>query len=187
MSVTGEPHLEFHRLPSRRLVYDQSRPFLCYFSKCKYTRYMYNDDPLRQRRPHTHTSQVTKVTHTQTLLHSKAGRAGRISLHLPMLRCPTGFSLIRVFIPLHVFCPLCHWTPVVQPCPVLVNTPHHVAARSRAVARSAQHHDHGAAPRPRLGDRCATVLGAQREQGGAGHSAELPLRRAAHAATCADA
>ena len=46
----------------------------------KYTRYMYNDDPLRQRRPHTRTSQVTKVTHTQTLLHSKAGRAGRISL-----------------------------------------------------------------------------------------------------------
>ena len=42
----------------------------------KYTRYMYNDDPLRQRMPHTRTSQVTKVTHTQTLLHSKAGRAG---------------------------------------------------------------------------------------------------------------
>ena len=41
---------------------------------------MYNDDPLRQRRPHTRTSQVTKVTHTQTLLHSKAGRAGRIGL-----------------------------------------------------------------------------------------------------------
>ena len=29
---------------------------------------MYNDDPLRQRRPHTRTSQVTKVTHTQTLI-----------------------------------------------------------------------------------------------------------------------
>ena len=28
---------------------------------------MYNDDPLWQRRPHTRTSQVTKVTHTQTL------------------------------------------------------------------------------------------------------------------------
>ena len=42
--------------------------------------HLYNDDPLRQRRPHTRTSQVTKVTHTQTLLHSKAGRAGRISL-----------------------------------------------------------------------------------------------------------
>ena len=41
--------------------------------RSKYTRYMYNDDPLRQRRPHTRTSQVTKVTHTQTLLHSKAG------------------------------------------------------------------------------------------------------------------
>ena len=39
---------------------------------------MYNDDPLWQRGPHTRTSQVTKVTHTQTLLHSKAGRAGRI-------------------------------------------------------------------------------------------------------------
>ena len=30
---------------------------------------MYNDDPLWQRGPHTRTSQVTKVTHTQTLLH----------------------------------------------------------------------------------------------------------------------
>ena len=36
---------------------------------------MYNDDPLWQRGPHTRTSQVTKVTHTHTLLHSKAGEA----------------------------------------------------------------------------------------------------------------
>ena len=41
---------------------------------------MYNDDPLWQRGPHTRTSQVTKVTHTQTLLHSETGGAGRIGL-----------------------------------------------------------------------------------------------------------
>ena len=31
---------------------------------------MYNDDPLWQRGPHTRTSQVTKVTHTQTLFEA---------------------------------------------------------------------------------------------------------------------
>ena len=35
-----------------------------------YTRYMYNDDPLWQRGPHTRTSQVTKVTHTHTHTHT---------------------------------------------------------------------------------------------------------------------
>ena len=62
----------------------------------KYTRYMYNDDPLRQRRPHTRTSQVTKVTHTQTLLHSKAGRAGRISLRGGRRRALTQWGRSRL-------------------------------------------------------------------------------------------
>ena len=60
----------------------------------KYTRYMYNDDPLRQPGPHTrsytpkrwqkphtrtHTLESDKG-HTHTLLHSKTGGAGWISL-----------------------------------------------------------------------------------------------------------
>ena len=64
--------------------------------RSKYTRYMYNDDPLRQRRPHTRTSQVTKVTHTQTLLHSKAGRAGRISLRGGRRRALTQWGRSRL-------------------------------------------------------------------------------------------
>ena len=69
---------------------------LTYLLPRKYTRYMYNDDPLRQRRPHTRTSQVTKVTHTQTLLHSKAGRAGRIGLRGGRRRALTQWGRSRL-------------------------------------------------------------------------------------------
>ena len=69
---------------------------LCQVSK--YTRYMYNDDPLRQRRPHTRTSQVTEVTYTQTLLHSKTGGAGWIVLrgNPQMGRAETGLNSKRI-------------------------------------------------------------------------------------------
>ena len=73
---------------------------------CKYTRYMYNDDPLRQRRPHTRTSQVTKVTHTQTLLHSKAGGAGRIGLRGGRRRALTQWGRSNLLPVIHIPCVL---------------------------------------------------------------------------------
>jgi hypothetical protein len=68
--------------------------YLYLYVSSKYTRYMYNDDPLRQPGPHTrsytpkrwqkphtrtHTLESDKG-HTHTLLHSKTGGAGWISL-----------------------------------------------------------------------------------------------------------
>ena len=43
----------------------------------KYTRYMYNDDPLWQRRPHTRTSQVTKRSHTHKHFYTREVRPAR--------------------------------------------------------------------------------------------------------------
>ena len=49
----------------------------------KYTRYMYNDDPLWQRGPHTRTSQVTKVTHTPPEVMRVVSRHVRACLDMP--------------------------------------------------------------------------------------------------------
>ena len=67
--------------------------FACYSSSSSYTRYMYNDDPLRQPGPHTrsYTPKRWQKPHTRThtlesdkghthILHSKTGGAGWISL-----------------------------------------------------------------------------------------------------------
>ena len=99
---------------------------------CSLLTYMYNDDPLRQRRPHTRTSQVTKVTHTQTLLHSKAGRAGRISLRGGRRRALTQWGRSRQYInrKIMVHGPYDYSTRVIQ----AQNTRSHARQRLRRVA-----------------------------------------------------